>query len=57
MNKDFRNFLSYYDKLSIVLNVIMLGGIFLIYQEDLERETSDISRIPRKGSLTARGTG
>ena len=38
MNKDFWNFLSYSDKLSIALNVIMSGGIFMIYQEDPERE-------------------
>ena len=59
MNKDFWNFLSYSNKLSIALNVIMSGGIFMIYQEEpeRERETSDISRIPRKGSLTAQGMG
>ena len=35
----------------------MLGGIFLIYQEDPERETSNTSRIPWKGSSIAWGTG
>jgi len=38
MNKDFWGFLSYSDKLSIALNVIVSGGIFLIYQEDPERD-------------------
>ena len=57
MNKDFWDFLFYFDKLSVALNAIMLGGIFLIYQEDPERETSNTSRIPWKGSSIACGTG
>ena len=59
MNKDFWGFLSYSDKLSVALNVIMLGGTFLIYQEDSERESeaSNTSRIPWKGSSIAWGIG
>ena len=41
MNKDFWGFLSYSDKLFVALIAIMLSGFFLIYQEDLERETSN----------------
>ena len=36
MNKDFWGFLSYSDKLSIALNVIVSSGLLWIYQEDLE---------------------
>ena len=36
MNKDFQGFLCYYDKLSVALNDIVLGGSLWILQEDLK---------------------
>ena len=37
MNRDFKDCLFYYDKLSVALNAIALGELLWIYQEDSEK--------------------